>query len=70
MSEFDRIRFEADAEKSAKRLHQRIASGEAEPISDREREQLKEIRAIYKARFGDDYDSQSFIAVKATIGLP
>ncbi|WP_161804399.1 hypothetical protein [Microbacterium sp. GCS4] len=35
-------------------LQRRIDSGRAEPISDRERAQLQEIREIYIRRFGSD----------------
>lgn len=35
-------------------LQQRIASGQADPISDRERAQLEEIRALYIRRYGKD----------------
>jgi hypothetical protein len=38
-------------------LHRRIAAGEADPISDREREQLQELRAAYIERFGEDPDT-------------
>ena len=37
-------------------LQKRIAEGKADPISNREREQLEEIRAIYKKRFGRDIE--------------
>jgi hypothetical protein len=35
-------------------LQQRIASGQADPISDYERARLEEIRQIYIRRFGED----------------
>jgi hypothetical protein len=35
-------------------LQRRIDSGQAEPISDRERAQLQEIREIFIQRFGSD----------------
>ena len=35
-------------------LRQRIAAGEADPISDRERAQLQELRQTYIRRFGVD----------------
>lgn len=34
-------------------LAERIAAGIADPISAREREQLAELREIYKRRFGE-----------------
>jgi hypothetical protein len=34
-------------------LQRRIAEGKADPISDLERAQLQELRAIYKERFGE-----------------
>lgn len=41
-------------------LQDRIASGEADPISDRERQQLEELRQGFIQRFGydpeEDYD--------------
>jgi 2-oxo-4-hydroxy-4-carboxy--5-ureidoimidazoline (OHCU) decarboxylase len=40
--------------KKAARLHERIRSGDADPISDREREQLEAIRTAYVRRFGED----------------
>lgn len=35
-------------------LQERIAAGIADPISEREREQLEEMRMIYIDRFGSD----------------
>ncbi len=35
-------------------LQERIAAGLADPISEREREQLEELRMIYIDRFGKD----------------
>lgn len=35
-------------------LQERIAAGIADPISEREREQLEEMRMIYIDRFGRD----------------
>ncbi|WP_183420879.1 hypothetical protein [Microbacterium proteolyticum] len=42
-------------------LQRRIAAGEADPISDREREraQLQEIRQTYIRRFGVDPEAQT-----------
>jgi hypothetical protein len=40
-------------------LQRRIAEGKADPISDRERAQLQEIRAIYVRRFGKDPDGRT-----------
>ncbi|MFB7252381.1 hypothetical protein [Microbacterium sp. NPDC056234] len=39
-------------------LQRRIAAGKAEPISDLEREQLRQLREIYVRRFGKDPDTQ------------
>jgi hypothetical protein len=47
-------------------LQRRIASGEADPISDREREQLAELVAIYERRFG----SASAERLKRSIDWP
>jgi hypothetical protein len=38
-------------------LQRRIAAGQAEPISDRERAQLQELREVYIRRFGTEPDS-------------
>lgn len=38
-------------------LQKRIANGEADPISDREREQLEELRQDFIRRFGYDPDT-------------
>ncbi|MBF4570777.1 hypothetical protein ITJ57_18570 [Plantibacter sp. VKM Ac-2880] len=35
-------------------MQRRIAAGKAEPISDRERAQLKELRQVYMNRFGKE----------------
>ncbi|MDP9696135.1 UNVERIFIED_ORG: hypothetical protein J2X79_003714 [Arthrobacter globiformis] len=35
-------------------LQRRIAAGKAEPISDRERAQLEELRQVYIRRFGKE----------------
>ncbi len=40
-------------------LQRRIAAGEADPISDRERAQLQEIRQTYIRRFGVDPEAQT-----------
>jgi hypothetical protein len=40
-------------------LAQRIAEGKADPISDREREQLQEMRQAYVRRFGEEPDASS-----------
>jgi hypothetical protein len=39
-------------------LQRRIAEGRAEPISDRERAQLREMREIYVRRFGREPDAR------------
>lgn len=40
--------------KEPRSLQERIAAGIADPISEREREQLEEMRMIYIDRFGSD----------------
>ncbi|MCJ1703793.1 hypothetical protein MT351_08325 [Rathayibacter sp. VKM Ac-2926] len=40
----------------ANSLQRRIAAGQADPISDREREQLEELRQTFVRRFGKDPD--------------
>ena len=42
-----------DEMKTASALVRRIEAGQAEPISDREREQLDELLATYSRRFGE-----------------
>jgi len=42
-----------DEMKTASALVRRIEAGQAEPISDREREQLNELLATYSRRFGE-----------------
>lgn len=37
-------------------LQKRIAAGEADPISDRERQQLEELRHVFIRRFGYEPD--------------
>ena len=44
--------------KKAGSLQHRIAAGKAEPISDRERAQLQELRQVYVRRFGKDPDTR------------
>jgi hypothetical protein len=39
-------------------LQRRIADGKAEPISDRERAQLQELRQAYVRRFGKQPDAR------------
>lgn len=39
-------------------LRARIAAGYADPISDRERQQLQELRAIGIRRFGIDFEAE------------
>lgn len=39
-------------------LQRRIAEGKAEPISDLEREQLRQLRTIYVRRFGKEPDAR------------
>lgn len=41
-------------EQEPRSLQERIAAGIADPISEREREQLEEMRMIYIDRFGKD----------------
>ena len=45
-------------------LQRRIKAGEADPISDREREQLEEIRQVYIRRFGKEPDAR--VSTKAS----
>ena len=45
--------------KKASSLQRRIAAGKAEPISDRERAQLQELRQAYSRRFGKDPDART-----------
>ncbi|QIS46513.1 hypothetical protein GW570_15160 (plasmid) [Clavibacter capsici] len=40
-------------------LQERIASGKAEPISERERAQLEELYRIYESRFGEQLDNKA-----------
>ncbi|WP_404473444.1 hypothetical protein [Microbacterium aerolatum] len=44
--------------KQSSSLQRRIAEGKAEPISDLEREQLQQLRAIYVRRFGKELDTR------------
>ncbi|MGP6206237.1 hypothetical protein ACQVDU_14975 [Microbacterium sp. F2] len=44
--------------KKASSLQRRIAAGKAEPISDRERAQLQELRQVYVRRFGKEPDAR------------
>lgn len=44
--------------KTTSSLQRRIAEGKAEPISDREREQLQELRKMYVHRFGKESDNK------------
>ncbi len=46
-------------------LQRRIAAGEADPISDRERAQLEEIRQIGIRRFGFDPEAQTTVSKTA-----
>lgn len=48
----------AEVSKSAGSLQRRIAAGKAEPISDREREQLQELRQAFVRRFGKEPDAR------------
>ncbi len=43
--------------KQSSSLQRRIAEGKAEPISELEREQLQQLRAIYVRRFGKAPDA-------------
>jgi hypothetical protein len=45
------------ATSGANGLQQRIAKGKAEPISERERAQLQELRQAYVRRFGKQPDA-------------
>lgn len=42
----------------ANSLQRRIAEGKAEPISDRERDQLEELRQTYIRRFGREPEAR------------
>ncbi|NQX18072.1 hypothetical protein [Rathayibacter sp. VKM Ac-2857] len=42
----------------ANSLQRRIAAGQADPISDREREQLEELRRTFIRRFGEEPDDR------------
>lgn len=44
--------------KRASGLQRRIAAGKAEPISERERAQLQELREAYVRRFGKEPDAR------------
>jgi hypothetical protein len=48
----------AEVSKRAGSLQRRIAAGKAEPISDREREQLQELRQAFVRRFGKEPDAR------------
>jgi hypothetical protein len=43
--------------KQSSGLQRRIAEGKAEPISELERDQLRQLRAIYLRRFGKEPDA-------------
>lgn len=49
----------AEVTKRLGSLQRRIASGKAEPISERERAQLRELRNAYVNRFGKEPEGQS-----------
>ncbi|WP_160317628.1 hypothetical protein [Arthrobacter sp. RIT-PI-e] len=48
----------AEVDKRVGSLQRRIAAGKAEPISDRERAQLEELRQVYVRRFGKEPDAR------------
>ena len=48
----------APVSKGTSDLQRRIAEGRAEPISDSERAQLREMREIYVRRFGREPDAR------------
>jgi hypothetical protein len=48
----------AQVSKGTSDLQRRIAEGRAEPISDSERAQLREMREIYVRRFGREPDAR------------
>jgi 2-oxo-4-hydroxy-4-carboxy--5-ureidoimidazoline (OHCU) decarboxylase len=48
---------------NASRLRQRIKAGLAEPISERERAQLEELRDVYVRRFGRQPDGRNMTKI-------